>query len=68
MTEWATCIECGWIGLVEPDVNACPSCGYMVHLDIPLTEKEKDKVVRDLLSGGFVVNRQFITKYSKWKV
>lgn len=65
--EWATCIDCGWTGLVKRDITACPWCGYMVHINIPLTEKEKDEIVESFASGGFYCSRQFITKYNKWK-
>lgn len=66
-SEWATCIECGWVGYVGKDVNGCPSCGYIVHINIPLTKREKNEVVDQYRRCGFIVNKKFISKYSGWK-
>mgnify|MGYP003393985796 CR=1 FL=1 len=65
MLEWTTCLECGWLGLIENDVSTCPWCGY--DATQPLTEEEKNEVVTFYMSQGFICSKQFITRYSKWK-
>jgi hypothetical protein len=41
MTErqWATCIACGWNGLIDIDIITCPRCGYMVSMGFDIYDK-----------------------------
>lgn len=29
-SEWATCMECGWHGLVDNVITICPICGQTI--------------------------------------
>ena len=66
-SEWATCIECGWVGYIGKDVNGCPSCGYIVHMNIPLTEREKNEITNQYKRCGFIASKRFMSKYNRWK-
>ena len=65
--EWATCIDCGWIGIVDNNVTACPWCGYMPSTRAPMTEKEKRDVQRQYGEAGFYASTRFMSWWRKWK-
>ena len=65
--EWATCIECGWIGIIDISITVCPLCGYIGNKKVTLTEGEKRDLVAWYGRGGFVSSTRFMSKWNGWK-
>ena len=63
--EWATCIECGWTGVADNNLTACPWCGYMISINIPEVSTRPYKVAG--LHVGHVKLKRFV-RNSRWKV
>jgi hypothetical protein len=63
--QWANCTDCGWVGIVDVNVNACPSCGHMCSMNISLTEKERDDIIDRYKDRRFEVSRHFDSNWGK---
>jgi hypothetical protein len=60
---WATCIECGWTGIVDMDVCGCPNCGYMVSLN---TSSDSNTTVNREKSMHKLI-KPVVNKSGMWK-